>query len=195
MDFSNLMFSDVYTWLIIPFLIFIARVTDVSLGTIRVIFISRGLKFLAASFGFFEILIWLAAIRQILLNLSSVSCYIAYAGGFAAGTFIGIYIEGRISIGNVIFRVITKKNSSKLLNDLKKTGYIVTSNGAEGPDGRVNIIFTIAKRSGVSKMVELIKKHDHQAIYLVEDIKFIDKKAIPYKRRFVNLFGFYRKEK
>lgn len=77
--------SWVYTWIAIPSLIFVARVIDVSLGTVRVIFVSRGLKYLAPVVGFFEILIWLLAIGQIMRNLSNPACYIAYAGGFALG--------------------------------------------------------------------------------------------------------------
>ena len=89
---------DVYAWIIIPFLIFLARVADVSIGTIRLIFISKGLKYLAPVVGFFEILIWLMAIGQIMKNLSNPICYIAYAGGFATGNFVGICIAEKLSL-------------------------------------------------------------------------------------------------
>ena len=78
---------DVYAWIVIPFLIFLGRVADVSMGTIRLIFISRGLKYLAPIVGFFEILIWLLAIGQIMKNLSNPVCYVAYAGGLRFCSF------------------------------------------------------------------------------------------------------------
>ena len=90
MENMILLNSGFYAWLILPLLIFLARVADVSIGTIRLIFISRGLKYLAPVVGFFEILIWLLAIGQIMKNLSNPACYIAYAGGFAMGNFVGM---------------------------------------------------------------------------------------------------------
>jgi uncharacterized protein YebE (UPF0316 family) len=92
MDNGILSNFGLYTWIVLPLLIFLARVVDVSMGTIRVIFVSRGLKYLAPVVGFFEVLIWLLAIGQIMKNLSSPLCYVAYAGGFAAGNYIGIVI-------------------------------------------------------------------------------------------------------
>ena len=77
--------TALYTWVLLPFLIFSARIFDVTLGTLRVIFITRGMKYLSASVGFIEILIWLLAIGQIFKNLNNVACYMAYAGGFASG--------------------------------------------------------------------------------------------------------------
>jgi len=87
-----LMSSKLFAWVVLPVLIFIARVADVSLGTVRVIFITRGLKYFAPIVGFLEILIWLLAIGQIMRNLSHPICYIAYAGGFATGNYVGIWI-------------------------------------------------------------------------------------------------------
>ena len=121
---SGLMTNNYWSFLIIPLFIFLARVTDVSMGTIRVIFISRGFKFLAPFLGFFEVLVWLLAIQQIMANLNNVLYYLAYAGGFAAGTFIGIVIEEKISIGKVTIRIITKKDSTKLLKALKEQKFI-----------------------------------------------------------------------
>jgi len=70
--------SEIFKWVILPLLIFLARVLDVSLGTIRIVFISRGLKHFAPLIGFFEVIIWLLAIRVIMQNLNNVVCYIAY---------------------------------------------------------------------------------------------------------------------
>ena len=91
--------SEAFTFVLLPVLIFLARVLDVSFGTIRIIFISRGQKLLAPLIGFFEILIWLVAIGKVMQNLGNVYCHIAYAGGFAAGNFTGMWIEEKLAMG------------------------------------------------------------------------------------------------
>ena len=98
---------EIFTWVIMPLLIIFARICDVSLGTIRIISIARGYKLIAPLLGFFEILIWLLAIKQIMQNLTNIFYYVAYSGGFAAGTFIGIYIEEKLAMGIFLIRIIT----------------------------------------------------------------------------------------
>jgi len=112
--------TEIFTWILLPILIFFARVGDVSLGTIRIIFISKGIKYLAPLIGFFEILIWLVAISQIMQNLTNIYYYIFYAGGFATGNLVGIIIEEKLSIGTVAIRIITRKDAEELTNALKK---------------------------------------------------------------------------
>jgi len=137
-----LLISDpVYLWLVLPLLIFAARVIDVSMGTVRVIFVSRGLKYLAPIIGFFEIIVWLLAIGQIMKNLSNPICYIAYAGGFAMGNFVGICIAERQSLGKAILRVITSKDAASLIEALKSQGYGVTSFDGQGSTGQVKLVF------------------------------------------------------
>ena len=123
MDFLGLSGFEIYTWVLLPILIFVARVCDVSLGTIRIIFVSKGIKYLAPLVGFVEILIWLLAISQILQNLSNVYYYIFYAGGFAIGNFVGIIIDERLSIGTVSVRIITRKDAKELTNALKNEDF------------------------------------------------------------------------
>ena len=74
---------DVYTWVFLPFLIFFARIADVSLGTLRFIFISKGYKKLAPLLGFVEVTIWVLAMREVLMNLRNIICLLAYGSGFA----------------------------------------------------------------------------------------------------------------
>jgi len=85
-------------WLL-PVLIFFARVLDVSIGTMRIVFLSRGMRLMAPVFGFFEVLIWLIAISRIMGNLTSWVNYVAYASGFAAGNYVGMYLENRLAMG------------------------------------------------------------------------------------------------
>jgi uncharacterized protein YebE (UPF0316 family) len=166
---------DLYSWVFIPFLIFAARIADVSIGTIRLIFISRGLKYLAPVVGFFEILIWLLAIGQIMKNLSNPVCYIAYAGGFAMGNFVGMCIVEKLSLGVVIVRVVTVKSAVELIRYLRDADYGVTSVDGHGTKGDVQIVFTIVPRREVKKVVDLIKAFNPKSFYTIEEVGYVGK--------------------
>ena len=195
MFFLGLTSSDIYTWLVIPLLIFVARIFDVSIGTIRILFISRGKKSLAPIMGFFEVLIWLLAIGQIMRNLTNVLCYLAYASGFAAGTWVGLWIEERLAMGLMMVRVITQKNSTQLIEHLQGENFGVTHVEARGITGQVRIIFTIIKRSDLSRVIGIIQRFNPNAFYSTEDIRSVSKDLFPmktstYRRGFLlSLFG------
>jgi len=193
MIIENFFNSDIFKWIILPLLIFIARLTDVSLGTIRIIFISRGLKYIAPLIAFFEINIWLLAIAQIMLNLNNPICAIAYAGGFAMGNLVGILIEEKLSIGTVILRIITKHDSDKIINCLKSNKYGVTTVDAQGNNGDVKIILAVVRRSDLKKILHDIKGIHPHAFYTVEDVKTVEDAMFPINKR--GLFRFYRKGK
>lgn len=186
---------DFYAWVVIPFLIFLARIMDVSIGTVRLIFISRGFKYLAPLVGFFEVLIWLLAIGQIMQNLSNPMCYISYAGGFAAGNFIGMWIVEKLSLGTVLIRVITNKDSTELIESLRQADYGITNIDGQGKFGKVQVVFTIVARSEVDSVIELVKKFNPKAFYTIEEIGFIEKKRLPPKgvSNLIKLFRPFRK--
>ena len=186
--------SWVYTWIVIPLLIFVARIFDVSLGTVRVIFVSRGLKYLAPVVGFFEIIIWLLAIGQIMKNLSNPACYIAYAGGFAIGNFVGIYIAEKLSLGLVMIRVVTKIDATPLVEFLKAENYGVTSVDGHGTSGQVKVVFTIVPRREVRSVVELIKKFNPHAFYSIGEVGLVESGVFPVRRswRDLSLLGLFR---
>jgi uncharacterized protein YebE (UPF0316 family) len=195
--FSN---AGIYAWFILPLLIFVARIADVSIGTIRVIFISRGLKYLAPVVGFFEILIWLLAIGQIMKNLSNPACYIAYAGGFAMGNFVGIWIAEKLSLGVVLVRVVTKKDASELVECFKSANYGVTCVDGHGTAGQVQVVFTIVPRREVKSVVDLVKNFNPKAFYSIEEVGFVGKGIFPVRRTwrdngFKSLFRPFRKGK
>ncbi len=102
---------EVYNYVILPLLIAIARIMDVSVGTIRLIFVSRGYKYMAPALGFVEVIIWLLAIGQIMQQLDNFMSYIGYGAGFAMGNYIGIILVEKMSIGTVVVRIIPKKMS------------------------------------------------------------------------------------
>jgi len=118
MEFSQIFESQAFITYGIPLLICLARITDVSIGTMRIIFVAKGLKYLAPILGFFEISIWLLAITQVMANLNSPLNFLAYALGFSLGNYLGMYIENRLAIGMVVIRIITKRDANQLINVL-----------------------------------------------------------------------------
>lgn len=99
----------------------------VSIGTLRIIFVARGSRFLSPILGFFEVSIWLIAISQITTNVSNVAAYVAYAAGFAVGNYVGVIIEGKMAIGTLVVRIILTRNDEVLKNSLASAGFGVTS--------------------------------------------------------------------
>ncbi len=187
--------SGTFSLIILPLLIFIARVMDVTFGTIRIIFVSRGKKYLAPFLGFFEIMIWLFAIGQIFMNLTSIEYYIAYAGGFATGNFVGIWIEEKLAIGTLVIRIITKKDdSTQLIECLKSQGYGVTGVDARGARGDVKLIYTIIKRKDLQNVEDIIKKFNPKAFYSIEEVRSASEGIFPpskptYKKTFLSSFN------
>lgn len=187
--------SDLFAWVILPSLIFIARVLDVSIGTIRLIFVSKGIRILAPILGFFEILIWLIAITQIMQRLDNVACYIAYALGFAFGNYIGIILEDKLSIGTVVFRVFPKKDTSKLIDHLRSHGYGVSAIEIEGMSGKNKMLVSIIKRKNLEEVVNIVNQFNPNAFYTVEDVRAVKEGyfKIPARRRLDVGYGGKRK--
>ncbi|MBU4075375.1 MAG: DUF2179 domain-containing protein [Euryarchaeota archaeon] len=177
--------SDFFALFILPLLIFFARVIDVTFGTIRIIFVSKGEKFLAPIFGFFEIMIWLFAIGQVMQNLTNITYYIAYAAGFATGNFVGIYIEDKMAIGKLVVRIITKKDACDLIDALKSKNYGITIVDAQGATGSVKIIFTVIKRQDADDVVGMIKHFNPRAFFSMEEVRAASEGVFPsHKSRF-----------
>jgi len=158
--------------LVILFAIFCARVIDVSIGTMRIIFLTRGLKTLSALIGFFESLIWIVAISQVMNNVNSWAAYLAFAGGFASGNVVGIWLEEKIALGTLVIRIITQRNASALINAMRVAEYHVTRIDAEGGQGQVMVLFTIVRRKQLPEVISLIRRHNPQALYTVENVRF-----------------------
>jgi len=185
---ASIVSPEVFTFVIVPLLIFCARICDMSLDTIRVIFMSKGIKYLPAVIGFFEVIIWLVAIGQVMNNLTNAICYIAYGAGFATGTIIGMAIEEKLSLGLTSVRIITKEDPSALVQFLRSHDYGVTSINGEGGTGPVKMVFTIIKRKDLNHVVSIIKEFHPKAFYSVEEVKSIAEGVFPEHRRY-GLFG------
>jgi uncharacterized protein YebE (UPF0316 family) len=172
-----------FAYVILPVLIFLARVCDMSLDTVRVIFMSKGIKYLPAIIGFFEVIIWLLAIGQVMDNLTNIVCYIAYGAGFAAGTIVGMAIEEKLSLGLTSVRIITKDDPSELMQYLRSHNYGVTSIDGEGGTGKVKMVFTIIKRQDLVHVVGIIKQFHPNAFYSIEEVKSVVEGVFPEQHR------------
>ena len=177
--FVNMFNPDIFNWVIVPLLIVIARILDVSVGTVRIIMIGKGYRKVAPFLGFVEIFIWILAVSQIMQNLNNVLYYVAYATGYALGTYIGMGIENKMSLGNVVIRVITNQNADELIQVLKDANHNFTTVDAQGKFGDVKIIFMISQRHIMQETIELIEKYQPSAFYSVEDVRHVKEGSLP----------------
>jgi len=175
--------SDFFTWIILPFLIFLSRIADQSIGSMRLIFLAKGFKFIAPMLGFFEVIIWLIAVSQIMKHLDNVLCYIAYGAGFAMGNFIGMTLEERISIGTVLVRIIPTLNTEELIYALRTRNFGLTTIDANGSRGEVKIFISIISRKDLKEYVSIINKINPNAFYTIEDVKTINQGIVRHNQR------------
>jgi len=174
---------EVFALVILPILIFFARVVDVSLGTIRIIFVSKGVKYLAPVVGFFEVLIWLLAIGEIFKSMGNWVTILAYAAGFATGTFVGIKIEERLSVGKVRVRIITSEKSYEIIEGLKNARFATTSLHAIGTKGEVTIISVIIDRKNIKKVAKITREINPTAFYSIEDMRSVSESPMLAKKK------------
>jgi uncharacterized protein YebE (UPF0316 family) len=184
-------FDFIFTWILIPLMIFFARICDVSIGTLRVIFLSKGYKKIAPVLGFFEVIIWLIAITQVMKHVDNFIGIFAYGAGFAAGNYVGMLIEEKLSLGLVIIRIIFKKDLTEFLTVLqaREIGYTVTD--GEGKEDKVKILFSIVKRTDLHIIFEALSKFNPDAFYSIEDVKNAKQGIFPHNetRLFKSIFS------
>lgn len=166
---------DYFHWIILPLLIFLARMSDVTLATLRNILLSKSVKYIVPFLGFFEVLVWLLAISQIMKNLQNPACFLAYAAGYSMGIFVGIKIEERLALGLQIMRIIVQKQSEALVTALVEHHFGITLLDAQGSKGPVKVILTVVKRKEINIVQNLIAQHNPNAFYSVEDIRNVSK--------------------
>lgn len=161
---------DTYPYLL-PVIIFFGRILDVTLGTLRIIFVSKGEKYLAPIIGFFEVLIWIVVISEIFSRANDIAAYVSYAGGYAAGNFVGIMIEQRIAFGVVLCRVYTKANGKELVKLLNRRNFGATLIHGSGSLGEIDIIETVVERKMMKQVDKIFTDFDPGVFYVAEDIR------------------------
>jgi uncharacterized protein YebE (UPF0316 family) len=171
--------SPLFNWVILPLLIFLARTCDVTLATLRNIFLSKNIRKLVPLLGFFEAAIWLMAISQIVRNLHHPLSYLAFAAGYSMGIFVGIKIEERLALGKQMLRIITHQDPSGLIEKLKANSFGTTVINAAGSTGPVKIILTVIHRKDLPVVAAIINEHNPNAFYSVEDIRLANQGIFP----------------
>jgi uncharacterized protein YebE (UPF0316 family) len=183
MDITFVQDPQFFSLAILPLLIFTARVADVAFGTLRIIFISRGMKLLAPFVGFFEVIIWLVALGQIFQDIGSIVNILAYSAGFAVGNFVGILVEERMGIGFNIIRIITQCDATDLISALKTNEYGVTAVDGAGKNGPVKLIFLVVKRKDIENVIGMVQQFNPTAFYTIADVRSAKGGDIPHLYR------------
>ena len=163
--------SETFGLVVVPILIFFARILDVSINTIRIIFVMGGKKYIATALGFLESLIWLLAIGQIFKHMDNFYCYVAYPAGFAGGIWVGMMIEEKIALGKVIIRVITSEDLTKVTDYLNLKNFRFSIVEAKSNEGKEKLLFAVLKRDHVTEMLDELKTYLPKAFYTIESVK------------------------
>lgn len=195
--------SEFFSWVVLPFLIVIARMIDVTLGTLRIIFVSRGDRLVAPILGFFEVLVWVVVMGQIMQNLSNPLTYFAYALGFAIGNYLGIKAEDRLAIGLLVIRLFVIKSEVDIKQLIIEAGFGVTSIQGQGATGEVTILYSVIKRKDLESYLEIINKGNPKIFYSVESARQAHLGIYPQRGRIANerqdilrkMVGGFRKRK
>jgi uncharacterized protein YebE (UPF0316 family) len=166
--------SPLFTWVVLPLLIFCSRILDQTAGTLRLVFVSKGYKTIAPVFAFLESMIWLLAIGEVMKHLSNAACFIAYAGGYAMGNYVGMLIDEKLSLGNVIIRVILTKSTDELVHKLRDSNYGLTVVDAEGAVEKVKILFSTVKRKDAKGFIDIVNDYNPHAFYTIEEVRTVN---------------------
>ena len=171
---NSLFHSDFFSYSVIPFLIFLARICDQSIGTLRIIFVSKGKRNIAPLLGFFEVLIWITAISKIMQNLDNYVNYVAYAAGFATGNLVGMIIEEKLAMGFQMIRIFTSEKGKELVKILNDNGFGATAIEAHGAKEKIHLVYSIVHRNEVEKVLEAVNLFNSKAFFTIEDIKAVN---------------------
>lgn len=155
-----------------PFVIFALRIFDVSLGTVRLIVMVRGHRAVAAAIGFFEVLVWIIAVGNALQHLSSPYHVVGYAGGYAAGTYVGIGAERLLALGKVVVRaIIPDEDDGRTARALREEGYALTEIDGRGREGPVDVLNAVVDRKEAPRVVEAIEAQAPRSFITIEELR------------------------
>ena len=152
-----------------PAVIFMLRVTDVSMATVRTLLIVRNAKLLVPILGFFEVLIWIYAVGTVVQNLSSPWHLVGYAGGFATGNLVGLFIEERLALGLATVRTMVKSGGDTLAGTLREHGFAVTEQEGRGRDGPIHVLYSVIARRQVHPYVRTVDREAPDSFVVVDE--------------------------
>jgi uncharacterized protein YebE (UPF0316 family) len=155
---------------ILPFVLFLMRLTDMSIDTLRVMYVVRGRKSLAWFFGFAQSAIAIVAITSVLNNLDNFFNIIGYAGGFATGTLVGMVVEEKLAIGHGNLRIISSHRGNAIADSLRKDGFAVTEISGRGKDGTVSVMDCSVRRRDIRHLREVVLDVDQEAFIMAEEM-------------------------
>jgi len=157
-------------------IVFLARIVDVSLGTLRTISIVQGRTKVAFFLAFIETTVWLLVLSAVLPKVvESPVLGVFYAFGFASGNVVGILVEKRLAMGYINFRIITSKYAKEITSSLREKGFAVTNFEGEGKDGKVTEIYVATDRKHLPGLIKLVKKIEPEAFYIAEQAGIVSK--------------------
>ena len=152
-------------------MIFGLRITDMSLDTLRVLFVVRGRKQIAWVLGFCQSAVYVIAIAKVLSNLGNPLTVLGYAAGFATGNVLGMYVEERLAIGHIQLQIVTKKRGAAIAKALRAGGYGVTEISARGKDGSVRLLTASVLRKDLAHAQAIVHETDQDAFVTSEDVR------------------------
>lgn len=154
---------------VVALVIFSLRIVDVSLGTIRTIFVVQGKLVVSVLIGFVEVLVWVTAVSHVIANIrESPLLAVAFAGGFATGNAVGILLERRLAIGSCVLRIISNGQGENVAAALRTAGRDVTTFDGWDSDRRRKLIYTTCPRREATQLVNLAKAIDPRVFYMVD---------------------------
>ncbi|PKO17795.1 MAG: hypothetical protein CVU39_04750 [Chloroflexi bacterium HGW-Chloroflexi-10] len=160
-----------FATILLALTIFLLRVSDMTLDTIRVLFVFRGKRGLAWVLGFFQSLLFVLAITSVLSNLDNILNIIGYAAGFATGNVIGMIIESRLAIGHIHVTVMSPMSGSRIAEALRKEGFAVTEISGRGRSGMVSVMHIDVLRKLVDQVETIVLELDPQAFITAEEVR------------------------
>lgn len=165
-----------------PFIIFLLRIVDVGLGTVRSLLVVRGARAWVPWLAFVEATVWVLAIGSAIQNLTSVWHLLGYSSGYAAGNIVGMWIEEKLAVGLATVRVVTRGMGTELATRLREEGYGVTEFQGRGRDGAVEMLLTVVKRRNVRQVTRIIESMDPGAFLSVDEPRSMRRGQVMQKR-------------
>lgn len=164
-------------------MIFILRICDVSIATLRLLSMLRGRKMVTVVLGFFEILIWIIVVGTVVRHLGSPILVISYAAGFAAGTYVGMVLEERLALGLAEVRVVSRGGAAGIASALRDLGFGVTEASGRGREGPVEMLTSVVQRRELDRLIEEVRHRDPEAFITVDEPVRIERGWLMSRRR------------